>query len=265
MDIKLFHAPYPFGFLQQLSVYMHEHTLLKSLDLIYSYFLSNLDRYFLSVTYDDIKFVFYYKYFFIIILFAGFYYSHKSKERSILAASLIYFAVIFALLALYDAYDWREVRMLTAPFVILTVILVLNKKYTPVVFIVLFQLLMLYPVLDSQQAVNDRRVQMNHLIKEYRPMQEDFKGLKKHLSVIKKKEVLVLLNAKLFSLDNSPIFYQLPLKLDGKYIRYSFIFPNLFNIASSKSDIFISDKPEHINTMKLIGHNKNYYFYERKD
>ncbi len=100
-------------------------------------------------------------------------------------------------------------------------------------------------------------------MQEYSSLINDFSDLGKYVTLYKKKEILVLLNSKLFSLDNSPLFYQLPLSLNDKYISYSFIFGNKFKIADSQCDLFISDKSEKFSNMELVGNNKNYYFYRR--
>ena len=263
LDIKLFHAPFPFGFFQDLSEYLQKNSLADSINKVYQYFLTNIDRYFLSETYEGVEFVFYYKYLFVALLLYSLYISYRTREKTILAGSLIAAAIFFALLTLYDAYGWREVRMLSVPFMILTVILILNKRYLPVFLIILFQLFTLNSVLDSQKRVNFKRENMNALIQDYRPYIDDFADLEKYVTLYEKKEILVLLNTKLFSLDNSPLFYQLPLSLQGKNIRYSFIFGRKFKIADSKCDLFISDKSEKFSNMKLVGNNKNYYFYRR--
>ena len=263
LDIKLFHAPFPFGFFQDLSEYLQDHSFVDALYKVYQYFLTNLDRYFVSETYEGVEFVFYYKYLFVALLLYSLYISYRTREKTILAGTLIAAAIFFALLTLYDAYGWREVRMLTVPFMILTVILILNKKYFPVFLIILFQLFTLNSVLESQKRVDFKRENMNVLMQEYRPFIDDFSDLEKYVTLYKKKDILVLLNSKLFSLDNSPLFYQLPLSLSGKEIRYSFIFGRKFKIANSKCDLFVSDKPEKFSNMKLVGNNKNYYFYRR--
>ncbi len=263
LDIKLFHAPFPFGFFQDLSEYLHDHSFVDALHKVYQYFLTNLDRYFVSETYEGVEFVFYYKYLFVALLLYSFYISYRTREKTILAGTLIAAAIFFALLTLYDANGRREVRMLTVPFMMLTVILILNKKYLPVFLIILFQLLTLNSVLDSQKRVDFKRENMNALIQDYRPYIDDFADLEKYVVLYEKKEILVLLNTKLFSIDNSPLFYQLPLFLQGKNIRYSFIFGKKFKIANSECDLFISDKPESFSNMKLVGNNKNYYFYRR--
>ena len=263
LDIKLFHAPFPFGFFQDLSEYLQKNSLADTINKVYQYFLTNVDRYFISVTYEGVEFVFYYKYLFVALLLYSLYISYRTREKTILAGALIAAAIFFALLTLYDAYGWREVRMLTVPFMILTVILILNKRYLPVFFIILFQLITLNSVLDSQKRVNFKRENMNALMQDYRPHIDDFADLGKYVTLYEKKEIMVLLNTKLFSLDNSPLFYQLPLSLQGKNIRHSFIFGNKFKIADSKCDLFISDKPENFGNMKLVGNNKNFYFYQR--
>ena len=263
LDIKLFHAPFPFGFFQHLSVYLQENSFANTVFMVYKYFLTNLDRYFISETYEGVRFVFYFKYLFVALLLYSFYCSYRTREKSILSGTLIAAIIFFALLSLYDAYGWREVRMLTVPFMILTVILILNKKYFPVFLIILFQLFTLNTVLDSQKRVNFKRENMNALMQDYRPFIDDFSDLGKYVTLYEKKEILVLLNTKLFSLGNSPLFYKLPLFLQDKNIRYSFILGKKFKISDSKCDLFISDKPESFSTMKLVGNNKNYYFYQR--
>jgi hypothetical protein len=182
----------------------------------------------------------------------------------VLAATLIAATVFFALLTLYDTYDWREVRMLTAPFMILAVILILNKKYFPVFIIVAFQLLTLPMVLTSQERINERRENMNSLIEEFQPLYNAFLDLEKYIGIVNKKRVTILLTPKLFSLDNSPIFYQLPLKLDGKEIQYSFAFGSTIDMRHLESDLYISDKPESLKNLELLGKNQYYYFYRIK-
>jgi hypothetical protein len=263
LDIKLFHAPFPFGFFQDLSEYLQKNSLADTINKVYQYFLTNIDRYFLSESYGGVEFVFYYKYLFVALLLYSIYSSYRTREKTILSGTLIAAVIFFALLTLYDAYGWREVRMLSVPFMILTVILILNKRYLPVFLIILFQLFTLNSVLDSQKRVNFKRENMNILMQEYSSLINDFSDLGKYVTLYKKKEILVLLNSKLFSLDNSPLFYQLPLSLNDKYISYSFIFGNKFKIADSQCDLFISDKPEKFSNMELVGNNKNYYFYRR--
>ncbi len=263
LDIKLFHAPFPFGFFQKLSVYLQTHPIADTLDLLYNYFLKNIDNYFFLVSYEKTKFIFYYKFLFIFILLYGVYSSYKTKEKSIISGTLIAVAIFFALLALYDTYDWREVRMLSTPFMILAVILILNQKFFPIYIIILFQLSTLYPVLDYQKWVNDRRENMNTLIQEQQPQIDAFSDLGNYVAAYKKKEVLVLLKPTLFSIEYSPQFYSLPLSLNGKYIRYSLIFGKKFNISDSRCDLYVGDSPEKLNNMKLVGSNKYFYFYKR--
>ena len=231
--------------------------------MVYKYFLANIDRFFISESYEDVKYVFYYKYLFVTLLLYSLYISYRTREKAILSGTLIAAAIFFALLTLYDVYGWREVRMLSVPFMILTVILILNKRYLPVFLIILFQLLILNSVLDSQKRVNFKRENVNVLMQEYRPFINDFADLGNYVTHYKNKEILVLLNSKLFSLDNSPQFFQLPLSLNGKYIRYSFIFGNKFKVVNSRCDLFVSDKPENISNMRLVGKNNNFYFYKR--
>lgn len=59
----------------------------------------------------------------------------------------------------------------------------------------------------------------------------------------------------------SPLFYHLPLSLRGKFIRYSIIYGN-FDILDSMSDLYISNKMEKANNIKLLGNNRHFYFYQ---
>jgi len=172
-------------------------------------------------------------------------------------------ALFFALLTLYDTYGWREVRMITVPFIVLAVIFILNKRYFPVFLIILFQLLTVSSVLESQKRVDHRRENMNTLMQEYRPLINDFRDLEQYVKLYEKKEIMVLLDRKIFSLDNSPLFYSLPLSLNDKYIKYSFIFGKKFKIEESKCDLFVSDKLEKISNMQLVGNNDSFYFDKR--
>jgi hypothetical protein len=153
--------------------------------------------------------------------------------------------------------------MLSTPFMILAVILILNQKFFPIYIIILFQLSTLYPVLDYQKWVNDRRENMNTLIQEQQPQIDAFSDLGNYVAAYKKKEVLVLLKPTLFSIEYSPQFYSLPLSLNGKYIRYSLIFGKKFNISDSRCDLYVGDSPEKLNNMKLVVSNKYFYFYKR--
>ena len=263
LDIKLFHAPFPFGFFQKLSVHLQTHPIIDTLNLLYDYFLKNIDNYFFSVTYENAKFIFYYKFLFIFIFLYGLYSSYKTKEKSIVSGTLIAAVIFFALLTLYDTYDWREVRMLSTPLMILTVILILNKKFFPIYVIILFQLSTLYIVLDYQIWVNDRRENMNMLIQQYQPQIDALSDLGNYVTGYSKKEVLVLLKPTLLPIAYSPILYSLPLSLNGKFIRYSLIFGKKFNTSDSRCDLYVSDSPEDLNNMKLIGKNEFFYFYRR--
>ena len=261
LDIKLFHAPYPFGFFQQLSSVLQNESLGQGLSLVYHYFLKNIDNYFLAERYEEVRFVFYFKYLFVALLLYAFYCSLRYRTRVILAATLIAFTVFFALLTLYDTYDWREVRMLTAPFMILMVVLILERRYLPVFAVIAFQLITLPMTLHSQERINDRRAAMGALVEEYRPMYDSFLELGNYVGSIDKKRVLILLTPKLFSLDSSPIFYQLPLHLGGKDIQYSFAFGSKIDMSAPKSDLYISDKAERYDNMELLGKNRYYYYY----
>jgi len=153
--------------------------------------------------------------------------------------------------------------MLTAPLMILVVILILNKKLFPIYITILFQLSTLYMVLDYQMWVNDRRENMNMLIQQYQSQIDALSDLGKYVTEYSKREVMVLLKPSVLPIAYSPIFYSLPLYLNGKFIRYSLIFGKEFNTSDSLCDLYVSDSPEDLNNMKLIGKNEFFYFYRR--
>jgi hypothetical protein len=102
---------------------------------------------------------------------------------------------------------------------------------------------------------------MNVLIKEKQSLLDDFSELGSYVASFDKKEITVLMNLDLIPSNYSPLFYHLPLSLRGKFIRYSIIYGN-FDILDSMSDLYISNKMEKANNIKLLGNNRHFYFYQ---
>ena len=259
---KYFQAAFVIDYFHGIKSQLGHQSLIDTLYPIYEHFLVNVDKYFFSEAYEKYRFVFYYKYLFIALLLYALYASFRTRDKAIISATMIVTVFISSLLVLYDPFGWREVRALAAPFIMLMVVLILSRKYFAVSLVILFQLFNLNAVLDAKQGIDSRRQNMNVLIEEGQPLLDSFKDLGKYVTLFDKKEIIVLMNWDLMPSDNSPLFYQLPLSLNGKTIQYSFIYRH-YDILDSISDLYISSRIESASNMKLIGNNKNFYFYRR--
>lgn len=259
---KYFQAAYVIDYFHNLKSQLDSGSLMDVLRTVYDRFLINLDKYFVTEAYEKYRFVFYYKYLFAVLLLFALYASFRARSKTILSGTIIAFIFISSLLVLYDPFGWREVRVLAAPFVLLTVILILNKKYFAVYLIILFQLLNMNAVIDTKQNVDLNRQKMNLYIKDSQALLDDFSEFGNYLDSFEDKRIIVLMNWNLIPVDNSAMVYQLPLFLNGKNISYSFVYRH-FNIKYSTCDLYISNKLESNDNMKLIGSNQNFYFYRR--
>ena len=259
---KYFQAPYVIDYFHNLKLQLDSGSLIDVLHSVYDRFLINLNKYFATEAYERYRFVFYYKYLFAVVLLYALYASFRTRSRTILSGAIIAFVFFSSLLVLYDPFGWREVRVLAAPFILLTVILILNKKHFAVYMIILFQLLTINAVINTKQNVDLMRQKMNLYIKESQALLDDFSEFGKYLDFFEKKRVVVLMDWNLIPVDNSAMIYQLPLFLNGKNISYSFIYRH-FDIMDSICDLYISNKEENNSNMKLIGNNQNFYFYRR--
>ncbi len=265
MTMQYLYASFPFGFMYDFTLYLHNHSFADIMNMLYQHFASNVVKYFYSEGYLQYRYVFFYKYLIVVLFLYSLYSSFKSREKSIIAGTIIAFVFLLNLFLVYDAYGWREVRVLAAPFMMLTVILVLNKKYLPVLFIILFQLLNMNAVLEHKHENDWNRDGMHSRIEKNQVLFQSFMEFEKYIAPIEKKEILILLNRRVIPTEYSPITYQLPLSLDNKCIRYSLIIGDEsdFDIEKSKSDLMISDKLENRSNMKLVGKNKYFFFYRR--
>ena len=259
---KYFQAAFVIDYFHGIKSQLGTQTLMDTFYPIYEHFLVNVDKYFVSEAYNKYRFVFYYKYLFAALLLYAIYASFRTRDRAIISGTIIATVFFSSLLVLYDPFGWREVRALAAPFILLMVILILSRRYFAVSLVIFFQLLNLNAVIDTKQGIDSRRQNMNVLIKESQPLLDDFKEFGKYVTSFEKKEIIVLMNWDLMPSENSPLFYQLPLSMNGKLIRYSFIYRH-YDILDSISDLYISNKVESASNMKLIGNNKNFYFYRR--
>lgn len=259
---KYFQAPYVIDYFHNLKLQLDSGSLIDVLHSVYDRFLINLNKYFATEAYERYRFVFYYKYLFAVVLLYALYASFRTRSRTILSGTIIAFVFFSSLLVLYDPFGWREVRVLAAPFILLTVILILNKKHFAVYMIILFQMLTINAVINTKQNVDLMRQKMNLYIKESQALLDDFSEFGKYLDFFEKKRVVVLMDWNLIPVDNSAMIYQLPLFLNGKNISYSFIYRH-FDIMDSICDLYISNKEENNSNMKLIGNNQNFYFYRR--
>jgi len=259
---KYFQAAYVIDYFHNLKLQLDSGSPIDVLHSVYDRFLINLDKYFVTEEYERYRFVFYCKYLFTIVLLYALYASFRTRSRTILSGMIIAFVFFSSLLVLYDPFGWREVRVLAAPFILLTVILILNKKHIAVYLIVLFQLLAINAVIDTKQNIDLKRQKMNLQIKESQALLNDFSEFGKYLDFFEKKRVVVLMDWNLIPVDSSAMIYQLPLFLNGKNISYSFIYRH-FDIMDSICDLYISNKEEKNGNMKLIGKNQNFYFYRR--
>jgi len=260
---KYFYAPYPFSFMHLAIVYLQEHTVVETVKMLYEHFLSNVDNYFISVKYGSTIFVYYYKYLYVIVLVYAAYSSFRHKSKSVFAGMIIAAVFFLSVMGIYDAYDWREVRVLATPFMLLVTLLILNKKYFPIILIILFQLFYLGDILRHKQVDDGARVAMHSQIKESQNLLKHFLEFEKYVDEYKKKEIFILLDQNLFQSHDSAMMYQLPLTVKGKCIRYSLIMDSSYDVAHSKSDLFISRKSAKIDNMELAGKNKNFLFFKR--
>lgn len=259
---KYFQAAFPVDYFHSIKSQLGNQSLLDTLYSIYEHFLVNVDKYFVSETYERYKFVFYYKYLFVALLLYSLYVSFQTRDRAIISGTIIATIFFSSLLVLYDPFGWREVRVLAVPFVLLTVVLILSRKYVAVLMVILFQLFNINAVLDAKLSVDRDRQHMNVLIKESQPLLDDFKQFEKYVTSFKKKKIIILMNWGLIPPNKSPLFYRLPLTSNGKFISYSFIYRS-FDIMDSICDLYISKEEENFSNMKLLGKNKNFFFYKR--
>jgi len=265
LTLQYLYASFPFGFMYDLISSLHSSTLAETFTMLYEHFVANVVKYFYYEGYLQNRYVFYYKYLFVALLLYSIYSSFKTREKSIIAATFITLAFVLNLFLVYDAYGWREVRVLAAPFMLLVVVLVLNRKYLPIQVIILFQLLMMAPVLERKHENDWNRDGMHSRIEKDRLLYQKFIEFEKYIAPIDKKEVTILLDRRVIPTEYSPITCQLPLSSGGKCMRYSLIIgdQNDFDIADSKSDLMISDHPEKVSSMQLVGKNEFFYFYRR--
>ncbi len=265
LTMQYFYASFPFGFMYDLMSSLHSSIPANTLNMLYEHFVSNVVKYFYSEGYFQNRYVFYYKYLFAALLIYSVYSSFKTRNNSIIAGTIVYLIFFINLFLLYDAYGWREVRVLAAPFMLMTVILILNNRYLPILFIILFQLLNMHSVLERKYENDWNRDGMHSRIEKNQVLFQNFMEFEKYIAPLKKKEILILLNRRVIPTEYSPTTYQLPLSLNGKCIKYSLIIgdENDFKIEDSTSDLMISDKPENRSNMKLIGKNKFFFFYQR--
>ena len=257
---KYFQAAFPVDYFHQLKSQLDDRSLFDTLTPVYQHLIENIDKYFISETYDRYRFVFYYKYLFVFIMLYAIIDGLWTKNREILAAALISSVFFSSLLLLYDPFGWREVRTLAAPFILMAAILVMNRRYIAVSSIILFPLASIDSVLEAKKGIDDQRVQMNRLIVENRALLDDFSGFDKYLDNFDEEEILLLVDGGAIPFDSSPLFYQLPLRLSDKSIRYSFIYRS-FDLSKSRCDIFISIREVEHPRLKLLGKNDHFYFY----
>jgi hypothetical protein len=255
-----FQAAFPVDYFHQLKTQLDDRSMLDTLTPLYQHLIENIDKYFISERYPHYPFVFYYKYLFVFVMLYAIIDGIWTKNREILAAALIATVFFSSLLLLYDPFGWREVRTLAAPFLLMVILLILNRRFAAVTLIVLFQLALYSSVLDTKKGIDEQRAQMNQLIEANRGVIEDFSGFGDYLDRFDKEEILVLIDGGLVPFDSSPLFYSLPLQLKGKAIRYSFIYRS-FDLATSQCDIFISNRAIDHKQMTLLGKNDHFYFY----
>ena len=104
-----FAASYPYGFLANVRQTVAEGDGLSVVALIVEKIWVNVTRYFLA-PHIDLSLVFKHAIFFSAV--AALIYGLVKRQRLLVAAGLIGAAHFFFLFTLYDAYDWREHRML---------------------------------------------------------------------------------------------------------------------------------------------------------
>jgi hypothetical protein len=260
---KYFQAAFPVDYFHQIKSQMDSQSLIDVLQALYQHFLYNIEKYFLSETYDNYKFVFYYKYFYVILLIYTLTDGIFSRNKAILSSAIIALVFFMSLLVLYDPFGWREVRALAASFILMSTILILSGRYWIAALIILFQFYYCSDVIDAKQKIDQERRHLNVLIRENKTLLDDFSEFEKYLTLFEKKKILVLIGQNIVDFDNSPLFYQLPLMKNDKEIRYSFIYRH-FDISESKCDLYISNKKENIDNMELLGSNERFFFYRRK-
>lgn len=260
---KYFFASFPYSFMYVMMNYLHEHSLAESFSMFFGHFTENVENYFIKETYDKSRFVFYYKYLYVFLMLYAFYEGIRSGKRSILAGATIAFVFIASILLIYDAFDWHEIRVLAAPFMVLVVILILNHKYFPIWIIILFQLGTIYDVVQEKRGYDWIRGNMHTNIRKSQSLVRDFTQFEKYIVSHKKRNILIVIDYNTINLDYSPLLYQLPLKVGDKCIRYSFVLNPQFDMKQSNYDVFVSNRPVDRGGMRLIGKNKTFYFYQR--
>ena len=264
VTMQYFYASFPFGFMYDFITGLHTGTLADALSMLYEHFIANVVKYFYSEGYLDYRYAFYYKYLYVALLLYSIYSSFKTKEKSIIAATLIALIFILNLFLVYDAYGWREVRVLAAPFILLVFVLILNQKYIPIILVIIVQLATMPAILERKRENDWNRDGMHSRIEKSRVLYQKFLEFEKYILPLQKKEISILLDRRVIPTEYSPITYQLPLSVDGKCIKYSLVIgdQNDFNISRAKSDLLIRDHPEDAENMKLVGNNEYFYFYK---
>ena len=260
---KYFQAAFTIDYFHNIKSQMAHLPASEVFQLIFNHFMENVDKYFISETYRNYSFVFYYKYLYVAVLLSAIVDGIWKKDRLVLGAALVATVFIASLLVLYDPFAWREARTLAAPFMFLVTILILRQRYYIGLAIIAFQLFFYGQVLESKHRIDQDRYKMNTYIKENEALLNEFKELSRYVDMFDKPTVTVLMNWDLMPVDNSPMFYELPLKLNDKYIRYSFIYRH-YDILDSISDLYISSRKESVANMELLGKNDHFYFYRRK-
>lgn len=124
----LFHSPDDYGLVKLATDMILNGEILKAISSIWDNVLYNINAYFVSVY--RVHYYYYSKILYFIIAATVTYFGYKKKDKLMLGAGIIALVNLAALIVLYNAYDYREIRGLAPILGMLFIIIVYRKlKY----------------------------------------------------------------------------------------------------------------------------------------
>lgn len=125
--LKFFHASYNQGVIYSFFKQISDSNFIGALDTVIKNFLNNLKLFFVfkfnDFAYYSTKMISLFGFFYLLLM------TFKKRSKLLLSVSLISGIYFFMLFALYDCFDYREIRSLGTVLVIFYVVFVYEKKY----------------------------------------------------------------------------------------------------------------------------------------
>lgn len=253
-NMYLFYAPYENGFIYHL---LHDSNIYTFSTTLYENFTQNIKLYFLDYISN---FYYFSKIGLICLLMCTSYYGYKEKNRFLLSISFIGWSYFFILLLLYNATAWRELRVLSVVYISTLLSLTLLKKDTILNIFLVIQLLLLPSIL---QHYNDTRIvfYQQPLPQIQKQKLTEYAKLSYLVKPNSKKEILIIVDNGLLSLNYNKILASLPIKAeDNTVIKYSISYFSKFNIQKTRGDYLLTSKK--YTSLHEIIQNNFFYLYK---